>query len=749
MDGFQTVYLDTHELSCPVCHEKYDLSSHYPMSIHCGHTICSPCLDKLRKCPLCHRAIHNKRSGAKNLLLCSLLEQKAGLQECKKHKRYLEFYCQDDHQLICVDCGFKDKHFKHNVIQIHEVDQVVKDTKSLIGKVEQKDEEVKKKYKKFLEEKKLSLKRELDEVIDECIEPLIALKKKLHKEADSFIYKQGEMFDEKLSKNLTNQWKKKNEELVVKWGEGIDGLIATELLNNKYEDMEENVQKGMEINKKSEEVVCNKIGKLRQGFEAEIEFMKQPWKSLLPKIKGILDLHREINPTVEMKYLEEYFIEHGLKVEEGVNKEGEKVFNIQKGAVKEDNRAIVKEKYFECVLTNLKLECAHLAKKDYEVLWGVLENIQGLKELSLGFVDLLDEDVAKLGRTLSFVKSLEDFCLTVDSKLISEKGIHQLWSCIYELAMENLQKVSILMKNSVKSLSNHHQNHHRIKKSVKLKELDLQFINSGYISEEGLGYILNTVKGSPQVTKFSIAISDCHDLQFQPFNEICLTIPTFVNLEEFGFVFEGFYEFGNEDHLLYLSGMISNLNNLQKLKISFARDTCLTEKTILKFFGNLSAKLTTKLVQLSVNLSSCTNISDQTLINFGILVSKFVSLTKLELVLQECSISHIGVSALIRQLKKLSNLDSLFLDCRDCGIVEEQDRILDLLKSSIPRLQEKNILLSASSAANLEQPHQRELRDFFGDDDDYDLEPLELEEPPGSGLIFHGDGRNFQRSVFF
>jgi len=717
MDAFQTVYLDTRELSCPVCHEKYDLSVHYPMSLHCGHNICSPCLEKLYDCPVCHVTITNRQFYSKNLLLCSLLEQRKNVPECRKHHRSLDFYCKDDQQLICVDCGFKDGHFKHNVIQTSLLDEIAEDTKGLIKKIEQKDEEVKKEYKKFLENKKTSLKRELDEVMDEFIEPLIALKKKLYKETDSFIFQQYELYDDEvIRKSKASQWKRRNEEVVLKWDEGMDASRVMELLSNNCES--EEIKHYLPKNKRFEEKVSEKISQLQGEFRSEMEFMKSPWEALKPQIQEVLRTHQSFDPAVETKYLEEYLTEQGLKIA----REGEEILlKIQKGRRKEENN--MNEAYFECNLPRLKFECdASLDNRDYEILWGVLRKIQDLKELDACFNGLLNDDVSKFGKAISCL-ALERLSVTVDSKLVSEKGLHKLWNSIYEL--ENLEKVIIIMKNSSKAHDVTLIRSQNRKKLLKLKEVDLQLLNSENISEEGLGWIIKTLKGCSQISKFNLAISGCSDLQYQPFESLCQTLSTLVKMEEFGFVFEDFYEFGSEDLLIHLSDILSNLKKINKLKISLARDTCLSEKTILKFIGNLSKNLP-KLSQFSVNLSECTNISDQTLINLGILFSKVVHLTKLEFALCECEVSSVGVLGFIRQLKKLSKLKSFYLDFSECHI-NEKDKITDLVQS-LNGFEEKTVLLTSGGNSHLQQPQQRRrhpLNFFASDSDDsYTFEPF-------------------------
>lgn len=43
----------TEFLSCPICYNEFDSSSHQPISLGCSHTVCNTCLLKLHRkaCP--------------------------------------------------------------------------------------------------------------------------------------------------------------------------------------------------------------------------------------------------------------------------------------------------------------------------------------------------------------------------------------------------------------------------------------------------------------------------------------------------------------------------------------------------------------------------------------------------------------------------------------------------------------------------------------------------------------------------
>ncbi|XP_041961073.1 nuclear factor 7, ovary-like isoform X2 [Alosa sapidissima] len=112
------------ELSCPVCRELFS----DPLLLCCGHSFCRSCLEESwrergrekRRCPLCRHQNQNSRDFvAPNLALKNLCEafmlqvnrehQLLGPRSrsqgvCPEHSQRLQLYCQDDEQLVCVEC---------------------------------------------------------------------------------------------------------------------------------------------------------------------------------------------------------------------------------------------------------------------------------------------------------------------------------------------------------------------------------------------------------------------------------------------------------------------------------------------------------------------------------------------------------------------------------------------------------------------------------------------------------------------
>ena len=84
-------------------------------------------------------------------------------------------------------------------------------------KTKKKKAESMQKLHDFSQEKKKTLKRAIDEAINEHIEPLLALKKKLHLEADLAVFVQNDKYGyENIEEKPGDfkKWKEENDNLV-------------------------------------------------------------------------------------------------------------------------------------------------------------------------------------------------------------------------------------------------------------------------------------------------------------------------------------------------------------------------------------------------------------------------------------------------------------------------------------------------------------------------------------------------------
>ncbi|XP_062274165.1 nuclear factor 7, brain-like [Scomber scombrus] len=164
-------------LSCHVCSETF----RDPVSLSCGHSFCSSCLQKFweqaknQNCPICKRTFSKDRPyvnfSLKELADSFTGKQKAGSSEtekgekkvevvCSKHQEEPKLFCKDEQRAVCPVCEFS-LHHGHKVVPVEEAvsdlkDQLKSDLKPLQDK-KNKYEEVEKTYNEMIQHSKKQL----------------------------------------------------------------------------------------------------------------------------------------------------------------------------------------------------------------------------------------------------------------------------------------------------------------------------------------------------------------------------------------------------------------------------------------------------------------------------------------------------------------------------------------------------------------------------------------------------------------
>ncbi|XP_063245255.1 E3 ubiquitin-protein ligase TRIM7-like [Prinia subflava] len=124
------------EASCPVCLEVL----REPVSIHCGHHFCRPCIERCWEwptaafaCPRCRdtaprRSLRPSPELARLLELARRLsrgqeeeeEEEEEEEGCQKHREPLEVFCKEDAALLCAICRESRAHRAHTVVPVPE-----------------------------------------------------------------------------------------------------------------------------------------------------------------------------------------------------------------------------------------------------------------------------------------------------------------------------------------------------------------------------------------------------------------------------------------------------------------------------------------------------------------------------------------------------------------------------------------------------------------------------------------------------
>lgn len=112
-------------MECFKCLEEFCETQRTPRILtSCGHTLCQECIsfiftDKSVTCPQCETKSTSTNPSAfpANLALLQLAKS-TPRDNCEKHGKSLEAYCNTDKRMLCVTCILEDGHKSHNISSI-------------------------------------------------------------------------------------------------------------------------------------------------------------------------------------------------------------------------------------------------------------------------------------------------------------------------------------------------------------------------------------------------------------------------------------------------------------------------------------------------------------------------------------------------------------------------------------------------------------------------------------------------------
>lgn len=111
-------------LTCSTCLCTYDATEHYPKLLHCSHTVCKSCLEKIAslpgvresgsfRCPICRETIPLPRGGVVTLPPSFLVNQLLDLMssqrrevipKCSTHNQQELLFCESCDVVFCNVC---------------------------------------------------------------------------------------------------------------------------------------------------------------------------------------------------------------------------------------------------------------------------------------------------------------------------------------------------------------------------------------------------------------------------------------------------------------------------------------------------------------------------------------------------------------------------------------------------------------------------------------------------------------------
>jgi len=654
--------ITTHDLTCPVCLQKYDPTNYQPLCLPCGHNLCSKCVLKMVFCPICREYIHNRADLGKNLLICNLIESQKKVTECKHHNKPLEFFCKEHNCILCVDCGFKGGHFSHEIIHIQEIEKRLGDTKGMITEISKKNERSKESFQKFLHDQSKNIKRGIDEMFDEYLGPLMAIKKKIHKEFDTFAISQSEEFNKNFENQEVIQWKEKNKGLVKDWGTKKEGNIANQLLNNRRQKIEKKLK------------TTHFEDELERFEGITKELMEQTVKTLRDSVKPLSDFSkinalvekkikksskieaRHLDQEEEIKNLTEYLREFGIPASY-FEEDNEKIIEI-KGEVKEIEPSNAKQKYFECQIWKLRVSLKDVSASVIKTILKVLSSsliAPNLTDLKIWFVNVIEGDAFTFVQNLTKFKSLEHFSFYISHKdPYTRNVLPDLWHSLSKLS--HLKTLSITLDRQ--RVDKDHGEFDLIPLK-EVQEVDLCFMNCDKLTLKELPGILESLENSKKLVKLSFILAGCEKKVYEKsFESLKSIIPKMTQLRDLTIAFENTSQ--PPEILLNFPGSI------EKLAISYMG----TEQAVSlqEYIKHISQELP-DLKHLTIDWSNTSGSFSSWPNVFGTYLCKLEKLSSFDLTMKGCGLEPQFIETLfLHYLSSLVNLKFLLVDLRENGL---------------------------------------------------------------------------------
>ena len=309
-------------------------------------------------------------------------------------------------------------------------------------KIGTKEEESKVKFKTFLNTEKVNLKRKIDDILDEYLEPIIAIKKKLRKEVDSFVFSQDGVYEKEGSRENILKWKNDNELLVAKWETSGEGEVAAQLVCNQTEEVEKHIGRYDKWFEKVEGETQNKMDVLLRNIKSKVNLMKTPWKKMKKRLNDIINTTKsERDPEIEQKYLAEFLEECGIKAA-WIGDEYQEFLELKKSE-KEERMKEFEARYFDCTLQNLHVKAYHLPSNHIEVFYKTLEKIQKLVDFKISIDSISDQDVLGLVESIKKLRSMERLSIVIRSEQISQKVFKNIWLAATGFARLRALEISV------------------------------------------------------------------------------------------------------------------------------------------------------------------------------------------------------------------------------------------------------------------------------------------------------------------
>ena len=416
---------DPKDLSCPICFFQFGLEENQPMTTHCGHTICSDCLEKVHKCPFCQVFLNKRQKHQKSVFICSMIANIKKDGRCKDHMVPYQGFCMQDKSFVCFDC-LMEKHRGHSkVTTVKQINEKAKELGLETKKIYEKESSRRLEIRQSLDQVNKNLKRRIDERYDDEIEEFSLVKKKLYKDVDVTILTEKDHYEHKLlSENLIKHCKS-TEKALENWNTKQEENLAFRILDNPLEK----ISQEMVLYEKNIDLIKTEITQKEAQYAKEltgnlasaINFLAKP-----PSHPTISNGYFEI----ERDYLIEVFKEYNMTAAWAQDNHSLDIQTCDFSTVPPQfNTKLVGSFSF----TKLSLKYFDIPSSNISIICKILKNTPTLQDLTLSLPEITDEELVSLSDLLVSLKSLEKFSLSMDLTWTSQMALAQFFVQITSL----------------------------------------------------------------------------------------------------------------------------------------------------------------------------------------------------------------------------------------------------------------------------------------------------------------------------
>jgi len=588
-------------------------------------------------------------------------------KECKKHHRTLEVLSLDEQKLLCIECILEEKKVPENTLRMNEVNEKIEEMKKGLNTIKSKEEDLNKNMKATIKKTSVSLKRTLDDLIEECIAPIYQLKKKLYREIDALEFIQEESYKKDKEIDLLTEWKNNQECLLSQWEKTAEAEAITEIINNhKNKTIEEKLKRMDSKMVEMEKEASVKFQSLESKMSLIEKYTMVPWKKLEEKIcLNQYELNPQTQVQLEQKYLEQFLKEFG-----GINVEWKntalKIQEVTWGAVYEEAKSTRLIKTFDCTLEKLNLACHGLSLKIFDAILLLLEQIKTLKEVDLLVKSNVFKTLFRLGNFVSKLVEIEKFKLKISSKYILGETFRKLLFGFAELP--KLESLSLAVQGDLFGGSEveNSENANLGSGFKALREMNFSFIDCKIEKVEGYKWIWKSLLDIPKLQKLTLTLSGNY-INGTILDHMFETLPLLNSIEHFGLFIEGFDNFPDINEMRSLGFSLCCLRSLKTLELSFFGEKSLPTTSLLGSIQDLPINLP-GLQELSLDLGRCLKVNDYFVANLGDSIEAFQNLRSLTLKFKGNRISLDSIESLFKSISKVKTLGNLVLDFQGCQI---------------------------------------------------------------------------------